>query len=202
MTTEKTGKVAAVTLSFWILKVLATSAGDLTGDLLSISLGLGYVLALIVALAVTAALLFAQLRAKRFHPGLYWILILATSAAGAEISDSIDRALHWGNLAGTGALLLCLCAALAIWRARRGAIRCDSIEHPRDERFYWLAAMLANSFGSAVCDLIGDRLGVGVLAGTAVNLGILALLMLLHDTTRGRKELLFWTAFVFTRIPF
>ncbi len=202
MTTEKTSKVATITLSFWMLKVITTTAGDLTGDLLSITLGLGYVLALIVALGVTAALLFAQLKAKRFHPGLYWILILATSAAGAEISDSIDRALHWGNLAGTGALLLCLGAALATWRARRGAIRCDSIEDPRDERFYWLAALLANSFGSAACDLIGDKLGVGVLAGTAINLGILALLALLHYTTRTRRELLFWGAFVFTRIPF
>ncbi len=202
MTSEKPGKVAAITLSFWMLKVIATTAGDLTGDALSISLGLGYLLALIVALAVTAALLFAQLKAKRFHPGLYWTLILASSAAGAEISDSIDRALHWGTLAGTGALLVGLLLALAIWRARRGAIRCKAIEDPRDERFYWLAAILANSFGSAVCDLIGEKLGVGVLGGAAVNAGILALLVLLHYTTRARKELLFWSAFVFTRIPF
>lgn len=202
MSTEKIGKVAAVTLSFWILKVITTTAGDLTGDLLSMTLGLGYALALIVSLAVTAALLSAQLKAKRFHPWLYWALILGTSAAGAEISDSLDRGLHWGNLAGTALLLAALLLALAVWRLRRGAVKSSSIEQRPDERYYWLAALLANSLGSALCDLIGEKLGVGVLAGTAVNLGVLALLLLMYYGTRAPKAWLFWTAFVFSRIPF
>lgn len=202
MSTGKVSKVAAVTLSFWILKVITTTAGDLSGDLLSMTLGLGYALALIVSLAVTAALLSAQLKAKRFHPWLYWISILGTSAAGAEISDSLDRGLHWGNLAGTGLLLGALLLALVLWRMRRGAVKIASIEQRPDERYYWLAALAANSLGSALCDLIGEKLGVSVFGGTVVNLAVLALLLLLHYRTRTRKPWLFWTAFVFTRIPF
>lgn len=196
------GKVAAVTVSFWILKIVTTSAGDLSGDALSISLGLGYALALIVALSVTVALLLAQLRAKRFRPWLYWALMLSTSAAGAEISDSMDRALHWGNAGGAGLLLVCLAATLAVWYVRCGAIGSYPIEARRDELFYWLAAVLANSLGSALGDLVGDRLGVGLPGGTAVNFGILALLVVLFYTTRSGRGPLFWAAFVFSRIPF
>lgn len=196
------GKVAAVTLSFWILKIVTTSAGDLSGDALSISLGLGYALALIVTLAVTVALLIVQLRARRFRPSLYWALILSSSSAGAEISDSIDRALHWGNAGGAGLLLGCLAVTLAIWYVRCGTIGPYPIKERRGELFYWLAAVLANSLGSAMGDLVGEKLGVGLLGGTAVNLGVLALLLALYYTTRAGKGPLFWAAFVFSRIPF
>lgn len=199
---DNASRVAAVTVSFWILKIVTTSAGDLSGDALSISLRLGYELALIVTVAVTVALLLAQLKTKRFHPTLYWVLILSTSAAGAEISDSMDRALHWGNAGGAGLLLVCLAATLAVWYARCGAIGSYRIESRRDELFYWLAAVLANSLGSALGDLVGDKLGVGLLGGTAFNLGILALLLALHYTHRVGKGPLFWAAFVFSRIPF
>lgn len=202
MTIEKVNKVAALTLSFWILKTVATTIGDLSGDALSISLGLGYVVALIVALAVTVTLMVAQLRAKRFHPSLYWALILGSSAVGAEISDSIDRALHWGNMAGAGVLLIGLVATLAVWFARCGAIGFDPIYERKDELFYWLAAVLANSLGSALGDLLADKLGLGLLGGIAVNVGVLALLLALRYTTRAGKGLLFWAAFIFTRVPF
>ncbi len=195
-------KVAAVTVAFWVLKVLLTTLGDVSGDALSISLGLGYGLALIVALAVFAPLLIAQLRARRFVSWLYWALILTSSTVGAEISDGMDRALHWGNPAGTAVLLLCLIVTLAAWFARRGVIGVYPVRNRQDERYYWLTAVFANSLGSALGDLIGDKLGVGVLGGTAVYAGMAALLLILHYTMRAGKGLLFWSAFVVTRIPF
>lgn len=200
--TDTAGKVAAATVSFWILKVITTTAGDLCGDALSISLGLGYVVALICALAVFVPLLLAQLRARRFLPWLYWSAILSSAAVGAEISDSIDRALHWGNQGGTALLLIGLAVTLAVWSARRRAIRIYPVETQQDERYYWMAVVLANSLGSALGDLIGDKLGVGLLGGIGVYVGVLALLLALNYTTRVSKGLLFWSAFVVTRIPF
>jgi uncharacterized membrane-anchored protein len=195
-------KVAAVSASYWIVKIVITTLGDLSGDALSISLRLGYGIALILALGVTAMLLLVQLRGKRFHPPLYWALMLSSAAAGAEVSDSIDRALHWGSLAGSAALLAALLATLAVWSALRGALRFERIQEPQDEIFYWLAALLANSVGSALGDLLGDRLGLGVPGATLVNLAILGILLWLHLTTGRGKALLFWGAFVVTRVPF
>lgn len=195
-------KVAAVSLAFWILKVLITTAGDLSGDALSISLGLGYARALLVVLAVFAALLAVQLRSRRFLPWLFWLLILSSSAVGAEISDSLDRALHWGDSAGIGALFACLLATLAIWFARRGSIRFAPIVGRADERFYWVVAVIANSVGSAFGDWVGDWLGRGLLGGIAVNFAVLGLLLVLGRTTRISRGALFWSAFIVTRVPF
>ena len=124
------------------------------------------------------------------------------AAVGAEISDGIDRALHWGNLAGSAVLLAALLVTLAVWSARRGALRLERIHERQDEILYWLAVLLANSAGSALGDLFGEKLGLGVLGATGVNFAILAVLLALHRTTRKGKGLLFWGAFVVTRIPF
>lgn len=199
---EQASKVAAISLFFWILKIVTTTVGDLSGDLLSITLGMGYVTALMVALAVMGALLVAQLGAKRFHPLLYWALILLSSTVGAEFSDSLDRALHWGTLGGAGALLVCLIATLFIWHLRRGEIGVYPINEREDEVFYWVAVLFANTLGSVIGDLVGDRLGFGVLGGIAVNIGVLAFLTMLRYQTKANRGLLFWTAFVFARVSF
>lgn len=199
---EQTSKVAAITLAFWTIKVVATTVGDLSGDLLSLTLGLGYYLALAVALGVMVALLLVQLRTKRPQEALYWALMLLSSTVGAEVSDSIDRALHLGTLGGAGLLMGCLLATLAIWRLRRGGIRIYPINARENLGFYWLAAIFANSLGSAIGDLVGDRLGFGVLGGVVLNVAVLAVLTILYYTTRVNRAGLFWTAFVFSRISF
>lgn len=61
---------------------------------------------------------------------------------------------------------------------------------------------MANNLGSALGDLVGDKLGTGVLGGTAVNAGILALLLAAYRIDRAPRGLLFWAAFVASRAPF
>ncbi len=195
-------KVAAVTLAFWILKVIVTTAGDLSGDALSLSLKLGYARALLVAAVAFAALLVANGRTRRFVPTLYGLLLLSSSALGAEISDGLDRALRWGNAAGTGVLLGALVVVLGVWFARRGTVRFAPITMRTDERFYWLAAVAANSVGSAFGDWVGDGLRGGLWGAMAVNLGIMALLLVLWRTTRISRGVLYWIGFVVTRVPF
>lgn len=195
-------KVALTTITFWVLKTIVTTVGDLTGDALSIEFGLGYLLALAVVFAITAALLAGQFLVRRHRPVLYWASLLSTAAVGAEISDSVDRFLHFGSEAGAGIFLVGLLAALAVWRFRCGRIGYSPISKRTDEIFYWAAAILANCLGSVFGDLIGDKLGLGTLSAVAVNAGLLLVLAVLYGKTRVNRGLLFWAAFVFTRIPF
>jgi uncharacterized membrane-anchored protein len=195
-------KVAAVTVAFWILKVIMTTAGDLSGDALSLSLKLGYGRALIVVVAVFAGLFAAQWRTRRFVPWLYWLLILSASAVGAEISDSLDRAMQWGDSAGTGVLFGALVIALGVWFVRRGTVRFAPIVTRSDEGFYWRTAVIARSVGSAFGDWVGDSLGWGLSGGIAVNLGITLLVLLLWRTSRISRGALYWIGFVVTRVPF
>ncbi|MEJ2645273.1 MAG: hypothetical protein P8180_10130 [Gammaproteobacteria bacterium] len=196
---EQLGKVAAVTLSFWIAKTLLTTVGDVSGDLLSTTLGLGYVTSLVVASAFVLALLVAQLRAARFSPLVYWLLILGTSTIGTELSDTMDRALHLGYTVGTGVFLLCLLGTVAVWQLRRGTVAVYPVYQAEEQLFYWTAAVFANSLGSVLGDLIGDRLGLGIAAGISINVGVIGAFLLLHYATRVNKALVFWGAFVFTR---
>lgn len=197
---KQASKVAAISLSFWILKILTTTAGDLSGDLLSLRVGMGYVIALFVALTVMAALLMVQFSRQRFNCFLYWALILLSSTVGAEFSDSVDRLLHLGTPVGAAVLLACLVLTLWIWHLRGGRILYYPIVKRTDEVFYWIAAIFANGLGSVLGDLLADRLGFGVLAGVGINFAVLGVLTLLRYRTKAHKGVLFWAAFVFSRI--
>lgn len=197
--TQQMGKVAAVTLSFWLIKIIVTTVGDVSGDLLSITLGLGYVLALFVALAIVLVLTAVQIKAARFHAVLFWILVLATSALGAELSDTIDRALHLDYIVGAIVLLAGLLATLVVWCKLRGRLRIYPIHDQQEELFYWLAVVFSNSLGSVLGDFVGDRFGLGAVGGIAVNAAILAVLLALYHTRRVNQPALFWIAFVFSR---
>ena len=199
-TSTRLGKVAAVTLSFWIVKTLLTTAGDVSGDLLSTTLGLGYVASLLVASAFVVSFVTAQRRTTGFSALIYWSLIFGTSTLGTELSDAMDRGLHVGYVGGALVFFLCLIVALALWHRFRGTIAVYPVHDSQSALFYWIAAILANSLGSVLGDLIGDRFGLGIVGGVSINAGILGIVLLLHYTTRINKALVFWSAFVFTRV--
>lgn len=196
---EQASQVAALTLSFWLIKTVLTTAGDATGDLLSQTLGLGYTSSLLVALLIVLSLLGAQARATGFNASIYWALIFAVSTTGTELSDAMDRALGLGSVFGTLGFFLCLLAVLAIWCVCSRPIPIYPIITQRDALFYWFTAIFANSLGSAFGDLIGGPFGVRLLGAIAINVGLVAFVILLHYRTRINKAALFWAAFVFTR---
>jgi uncharacterized membrane-anchored protein len=202
MRTTSLGKIPAIGMSFWLLKVLATTLGDLTGDLLSIALHLGYRLALAASVLAMLALLVAQLRSERLRPWLFWALMLASSAVGAEVSDALARALGWGTAVTALVLLGGLVAILLSWGMCRGLPAPGFIGNRRDEVWFWAAALAGNALGSVLGDLLGDRWGLGLAASSALYAAMLAAFWALGRATRIDRRLLFWAAFVPSRIPF
>lgn len=192
-------RVATLTLSFWVVKTVLTTAGDASGDLLSEQLHLGYTVSLVVALLVVLALLVGQFSTRQFNAPIFWALIFSTSTVGTELSDAMDRALNLGYVSGTLGFCACLLAVLAIWYLWSRPIPVYPIIARADVLFYWVAAMFANSLGSALGDLVGGPFGFGLIGAAAINACVLAFVILLHYGTRINKALLFWTAFVFAR---
>src|ERR1700759_4301151 len=78
-------KIPEVTLTFWVIKILATTLGETGGDAVSMSLNLGYVIASIIFIGIFAAVVAAQVAAKSFHPFLYWAVIVATTTLGTTL---------------------------------------------------------------------------------------------------------------------
>ncbi len=94
-------KLPQITLAFWIMKIAATTLGETAGDLFSMTMNVGYLVSSLVLLSVFVVLLIAQLAASRYHPFLYWSVILATSTAGTTMSDFMDRSLGLGYTRGS-----------------------------------------------------------------------------------------------------
>jgi uncharacterized membrane-anchored protein len=107
--------VPAVTLPFWVIKILATTLGETGGDAVSMSMNLGYVIASIIFIGIFAAVVAAQIAAKSFHPFLYWAVIIATTTLGTTLADFADRSLGIGYAGGSSLLFILLMASLGIW---------------------------------------------------------------------------------------
>lgn len=194
-------KVAEVTLVFWIIKICATTLGETAGDLLSMTLGIGYAASTLLLGAVFVVTVALQLRARRFHPALFWSVVLATSTAGTTLSDYMDRTLGLGYLNGSLILSAGLAVVLLTWRLNLGTLSVHHMQAGRAEVFYWTAILVSNTLGTALGDFLADDSGLGFL-GSALLIGAaIALLAGGALYTRLSRVLLFWAAFVLTR-PF
>jgi len=193
------GKVPEVTLSFWIIKIAATTLGETGGDAVSMSLHLGYLLSTGIFALVFAVAVAAQMRAKAFHPLLYWTTIIATTTVGTTLADFVDRSLGIGYAGGSAILCLLLLASLWTWHRVLGTVAVDSVASPASEAFYWITIMFSQTLGTALGDWTADSAGFGYLGGTALFGVLLALVVAAYLWTRISRTLLFWVAFVLTR---
>lgn len=196
-----TRKLPTITLAFWVMKICATTLGETAGDLLSMTLDLGYALSSTILLAFFVVTLVTQLLSARYHPVLYWLVILSTSTAGTTMSDYMDRTLGLGYATGSAILVTLLASVLLLWRATTGSISVSHIATRRQEMFYWAAILFSNTLGTAFGDFLADDSGLGFMGGALVVSAALLLVYALYRYTLLSRAVLFWLAFVLTR-PF
>ena len=192
-------KVPAVTLGFWVIKILATTLGETGGDAVSMSLDLGYLVATLIFLLVFVACVIAQVRARKFHPFLYWATIICSTTVGTTLADFATRSLGIGYAGGSALLFALLLASLFAWYRAAGTVRVASIDNPRSEWFYWVTIMFSQTLGTALGDWTADTAGLGYLGAAAIFSGMLSITLALHCFSRASKTALFWAAFVLTR---
>jgi uncharacterized membrane-anchored protein len=192
-------KVPAITLTFWIIKIAATTLGETGGDTVTMTLGAGYLIGSLIFFAALAAFVAMQVRAREFHPFLYWATIIASTTAGTALADLADRSLGIGYVGGSLALLACVAASLGTWYASERSLSVSDIATPRAEIFYWVTVTFSQTLGTALGDWIADDSGLGYAGGALVFLGALSLVVILYFTTRLSRVALFWAAFILTR---
>ena len=196
---ELIGKVPAVTLGFWIVKIAATTLGETGGDALSMSLDLGYLLSTGIFAAIFVIAVAAQIRAKSFQPWLYWLTIIATTTVGTTLADFADRSLGIGYAGGSAILLGLLLASLATWYRTLGTVAIDTVNSPKAEAFYWVTIMFSQTLGTALGDWTADSAGLGYVGAMVIFGGLLALLAAFYFWSKISHTMLFWAAFVLTR---
>ena len=199
------GKVAKVTLAFWIIKIIATTLGETGGDALSMPpINLGYSVATAIFLAFFVVTVSAQVAAKKYHPALYWAVIVGTTTLGTTVADKMTREVfgtHDSEAYGPTALALFigLAGVLAIWHFATGSISINRITDKKSEVFYWIAILVSNTLGTALGDWLADTNGVGFEKGSYVFGAALAIIGGLYVFTKISRPILFWAAFILTR---
>lgn len=192
-------KVPAVTMGFWVIKILATTLGETGADLFTQQYDMGYLAGIALFATPLVVLVIFQIKARQFHPLVYWATILASTTAGTALADFFDRDLGVGYAGGSAALLICLAATLAVWRLTTGTVSVASIRDPRSEAFYWLTITFSQTLGTALGDWSADDGGLGYLGGAALFGTLLLVLALLYWRTSVSRVALFWAAFILTR---
>jgi uncharacterized membrane-anchored protein len=196
---ELLSKVPAITLGFWIIKILATTLGETAGDTVSMSMNLGYLIGTAIFLTALIALVWWQVAATRFHPFLYWATIIASTTAGTTMADFATRSLDIGYTGGSALLLGCVLASLFAWYRTLGSISVDTVREPKAELFYWLTITFSQTLGTALGDWTADTGGLGYLGAAAIFSAMLAILAGLYFWTKASGVFLFWAAFILTR---
>jgi uncharacterized membrane-anchored protein len=191
-------KVPAVTLTFWIIKILATTLGETGGDTVSMTMNLGYLAATAIFLTALAVLVVLQIAARKFHPFLYWATIIASTTAGTTMADFADRSLGIGYPGGSLLQFALVMASLAIWYRTEGTVSGATVNTPRVEVFYWITITFSQTLGTALGDWAADS-GLGYGGGALVFGAALAVIAALYFRSRVSHVLLFWAAFILTR---
>ena len=199
-------KVPAVTLGFWIIKILATTLGETGGDTVTMTwlradtshpVPFAYLIGTAVFGVLLLAFVIAQIKARGFNRWLYWATIVASTTCGTTLADFADRSLGIGYPGGSLLLLACVLLTLLAWHQSLGSIDVNTVTGPREETFYWLTITFSQTLGTALGDWIADGLGY---SGGALIFGAgLAVLAVLYFTTRVNRVFLFWAAFILTR---
>src|SRR5437762_14136279 len=116
MNTENAmSKDPAVTLGFWLIKIIATTLGETGGDAVSMTLNWGYALSSALFIGIFALAVGAQIAARSFRPFLYWLVIIATTTAGTTMADLAGRSLGIGYPGGSLLPFALLMASLGVW---------------------------------------------------------------------------------------
>src|SRR4051812_20341099 len=205
---ELVAKVPQVTLGFWIIKILATTLGETGGDAVTMSWlgettdeakGTGYLIGTAIFGVIFIAAVLVQIRARKFHPFLYWFTIVATTTVGTTLADYCTRSLGIGYTGGSSILLLLVIASLLTWRWSTGSISVETVTTPKVEIFYWVTIMFSQTLVTALGDWVADTNEMGYLGAAAIFGGLLVVTALLYYFTSVSHVVLFWTAFILTR---
>ena len=190
-------KVPEITLSFWIIKIAATTLGETGGDTVTMTLNWGYLVGTAIFFSLLVAFVVWQIAAARFHPFLYWATIVASTTAGTTMADFADRSLGIGYVGGSLILFVCLMAILGAWYWSLGTISVATVSTPKVEAFYWAAITFSQTLGTALGDWMADSTGYE--HGAFIFGAGLAAVAAAYFFTNISRVFLFWAAFILSR---
>ncbi|MEO8391373.1 MAG: hypothetical protein ABI700_00135 [Chloroflexota bacterium] len=192
-------KVPEVTIFFWIIKVLCTTVGETAADFLNTNLNLGLNGTTVIVGILLVVMLFFQFRARKYVPGIYWLVVVLLSVFGTLITDNLTDNLGVSLLTTTIVFSIALAIVFAVWYMSEKTLSIHSIYTTKREAFYWLAILFTFALGTAAGDLLAERLALGYLLSAVLFAGVIALVTVAHLRFKLNAVLAFWVAYILTR---
>jgi uncharacterized membrane-anchored protein len=192
-------KVPEVTLFFWIIKILCTTVGETAADYLNGTLNFGLTNTTYVASVLLATILFFQLNARKYIPGIYWSAVVVISVVGTLITDNLTDNAGIALTVTTPIFAAALAIVFALWYRSEKTLSIHSITTTRREAFYWLAILLTFALGTAAGDLTAEKLSLGYFVSFLLFAGLIALVAIAHKVFKLNAILSFWIAYILTR---
>lgn len=199
MMATMTNKVPAVTLTFWIIKILATTVGETAADFLSITLNLGLSITSYIMGFILLVVLFFQFRGNRYNSWVYWTAVVLLSIVGTLISDNLVDNLGVQLMTTSIIFATALIVVFVWWYLSERTLSVHTIDTTRREFFYWAAILFTFSLGTSAGDLISESSGLGYTYATLLFAAIIALVFLAYKYLHANAILAFWLAYIFTR---
>jgi len=197
--TEMLNKVPEVTLVFWIIKIMATTVGETAADFLAVRVGLGTAVTGLMMVSILIVVLVMQLRARRYVPWLYWLLVVLVSIVGTQITDAMTDRLGISLYTSTSVFAAALVAIFAAWYWVERTLSVHTITTTRRELFYWSTILCTFALGTASGDLATEAIPLGFALGVLVFGTLIAVITAAYYYLGLNAVLAFWLAYILTR---
>jgi len=192
-------KVPEVTFYFWIIKVMATTVGETAADFLNVNLNFGLTGTSIVMGSLLTAFLFMQMRARKYAPWLYWLVVVLISVVGTLVTDNLVDNFGVSLQTTTIAFGLALAATFIVWYLSERTLSIHSIFTTKRELFYWATILFTFALGTAAGDLAAEGLKFGY-ANSALMFGaLIGAVSIAYYVFGANAVLTFWLAYILTR---
>jgi uncharacterized membrane-anchored protein len=196
---EMLNKVPAITLYFWIIKILCTTVGETGADFLNVKLGFGLTGTSAFMGGLLLAVLFAQVRMKQYIPWLYWLVVVLLSVVGTLITDNLTDNLGVSLYVSTAVFSVALALTFVAWYMSEHSLSVHTIVTRRRELFYWAAILFTFSLGTAAGDLIAEKLQLGYPLSLLLFAVMIAASYGSYKILGASSILTFWIAYILTR---
>ena len=192
-------KVPEVTLSFWVIKILATTVGETAADFLNTNVGLGLSGTTAAMGVLLAGALVVQFRTRRYVPWVYWLAVVLISVFGTLITDNLVDNFGVSFAVCATIFAVGLAATFAVWFSSEKTLSIHSIVTTKREAFYWLAILFTFALGTAAGDLLAEKLDIGYWRSALIFAGAIAVVAVAHLRFHAPAIPAFWAAYILTR---
>jgi uncharacterized membrane-anchored protein len=192
-------KVPEVTIWFWLIKIMATTVGETAADFLNFNLNLGLTGTSVVMGVLLAGFLVLQLRARKYVPWLYWLVVVLISIVGTLVTDNMVD--NFGVALKTTTIIFGVALALSftVWYAFEKTLSIHTIVTKRRELFYWAAILFTFALGTAAGDLAAEGLSLGYAHSALMFGSMIGVTTIAYYLFKANAIAAFWIAYIMTR---